>query len=419
MLKSMSKFQFTQRNIQSFLLMLFFGFITYNLFNSILFYESLKFRIDTSDGYALADWLINFEDGGFKRRGLGGTLFLFLSKLTNIYVGNLVYYFILLFYFLFFGLTWFYLKSKRINLQFWALLLTPSCFLFLVNDQYAFGRKEILLFTIGILYLILTQKNKIREWKYSLLIASLIFIFSFFHELIFFYLPYFVVIAYIHSKQNNLQLPIKQLILIVLSSFIPTVLIFFIGGDINQGQTWAVLKEYGVKEAIMEGIMSWPKEGFSGGKQNALNFAAQHNYKTYLISFLITFIPMILFVLKSKTTLLTIKNFTIVCLATLVFSWPIFFLTIDWGRWLNIHFIFILLSLTMFLSDYNSENNTIYSFKTIPKLNFKTILPSCILLIFMMINSFSWSMKHVDKGFVLEKNNTYLTVRKLILSFKN
>jgi hypothetical protein len=419
MLKALKKFQINEQNTQSFLLLLFFTFITYNLFHSIIFFEALKFRIDNSDGYALGDWLINFEDGGFKRRGLGGSFFLWVSRLTNVYVGNLVYYFILFFYFLFVGLTWFYLKSKKISLQFWAILLTPSCFLFFVNDQYAFGRKEILLFTIGILYLLLTQKNKIREWKYSILIASLIFVFSFFHELIFFYLPYFVIIAYIHSKQNNLQLPIKQLGLIVMSSFIPTVLIFFLGGDINQGQTWSVLKEYGVKESIMEGIMSWPKEGFSGDKQNALKFAREHNYKTYLISFLITYIPILLFVIKYKTTLLTLKNFFLISLAALLFSWPIFFLTIDWGRWLNIHFIFIILTFSLFLPFFNTENNRIYNLKKKPILNLKSVLPRTLLLIFMILNLFSWRMKHVDKGFLIERNNTYLTVRKILLSFKN
>uniref|UniRef100_A0AAU6WPZ0 Uncharacterized protein n=1 Tax=Chryseobacterium endophyticum TaxID=1854762 RepID=A0AAU6WPZ0_9FLAO len=27
------------------------------------------------DGYILADWLINYQDGGFKRRGLSGSFF--------------------------------------------------------------------------------------------------------------------------------------------------------------------------------------------------------------------------------------------------------------------------------------------------------------------------------------------------------
>jgi len=414
-----TRFQLNEKNLQSILLLLFFGFITYNLFIPLKFYEALKFRIDTSDGYALADWLINFEDGGFKRRGLGGSSFLFLSKITSIYVGNLVYYFIIVLYFLFFGLTWFYLKSKKLNIQFWAILLTPSCFLFLVNDQYAFGRKEIILFTIGIVYLLLTQKNKIREWKYAILIAALILVFSFFHELLFFYIPYFILISFIHSKQNNLQLPIKQLGLIIISSLIPTLLIFFFGGDINQGQTWNVLKEYGVKEGIMEGIMSWPKEGFSGGKQNALKFAGEHNYSTYLISFIVTLIPMVLFVIKQKTNLLTLRNFLLVCFATLLFSWPIFFLTIDWGRWLNIHFIFILLTFTLFLPQFSSENTKIYSLKMIRELKLKHCLIPIILFTLLFLNSFSWTMKHVDNGFIIKKNNTYLTVRKLLLSLKN
>ena len=51
-----------------------------------------------SDGYALGDWIITYEDGGFKRRGLSGVIFIFLSRITNIYVGSLILFFLVLVY---------------------------------------------------------------------------------------------------------------------------------------------------------------------------------------------------------------------------------------------------------------------------------------------------------------------------------
>ncbi|MEG2333179.1 hypothetical protein, partial [Chryseobacterium sp.] len=35
-----------------------------------------------SDGYILGDWLINYQDGGFKRRGLSGSFFFLIQDFT-------------------------------------------------------------------------------------------------------------------------------------------------------------------------------------------------------------------------------------------------------------------------------------------------------------------------------------------------
>ncbi|MFY7815740.1 MAG: hypothetical protein ACOVRK_11210 [Chryseobacterium taeanense] len=44
------------------------------------------------DGYILADWLINYQDGGFKRRGLSGSFFFLLQDLTGLRLNYLVYF---------------------------------------------------------------------------------------------------------------------------------------------------------------------------------------------------------------------------------------------------------------------------------------------------------------------------------------
>lgn len=82
---------------------------------------SLYKRISWCDGYALGDWLINYEDGGFKRRGFSGSMFIFLSKVTGIYIGKLVFVFISVLYILF--ITQCILFLRKIKIDFSLILI--------------------------------------------------------------------------------------------------------------------------------------------------------------------------------------------------------------------------------------------------------------------------------------------------------
>ena len=44
-----------------------------------------------SEGYILGDWLINYQDGGFKRRGLSGSFFFLLQDFTGLSLNVLVF----------------------------------------------------------------------------------------------------------------------------------------------------------------------------------------------------------------------------------------------------------------------------------------------------------------------------------------
>ena len=66
-------------------------------------FPSLYKRIAWWDGYAIRNWMINYEDGGFKRRGFSGSMIIFLSDLTGIYFGKIVFSTIAIFYTSFFS----------------------------------------------------------------------------------------------------------------------------------------------------------------------------------------------------------------------------------------------------------------------------------------------------------------------------
>jgi hypothetical protein len=383
-----------QQNLQFFLLVLFCAYLFYCTI--LLFW----YRISWCDGYALGDWLINYEDGGFKRRGLSGSFFLWTSRMTGLYVGKLIFMFILFWYISFFGLLLYHLRKYRFSLWYWGLLFCPTILPFVINDFYAFGRKEIVFFLIGIIFLIGLEKNWTKSWWFISLVSCYIFVFTFFHEIFIFYLPYLIFMILIDYKKKSIKLEHNKIGVIILSSLIPTVAIFFFGGDINQGNTWITLKSYGLSPNVMNGIMTWPKEGFGPGEKNALTFAFAHNYKTYLIPLILTYILFVTYLKINSNKILTIKKFSVYFLCMLIYSSPLFFLSIDWGRWLNIHFVFIFLILSQLLPIYNNENK--YLTKSMFTKN--NIIIGSLTLVIILLNSFFYTMHHVDNGITFGEN---------------
>lgn len=84
-------------------LLLTFVFIFYKLF-----------RINYQNHpYILGDWLINYYDGGFKRRGLSGIFVFFIQDILNIDIQMIVFMIQISFYTLFFIFLFLILKEKK------------------------------------------------------------------------------------------------------------------------------------------------------------------------------------------------------------------------------------------------------------------------------------------------------------------
>jgi hypothetical protein len=368
---------------------------------------SLYKRISWCDGYALGDWLINYEDGGFKRRGFSGSMFIFLSKVTGIYIGKLVFVFISVLYILFITQCILFLRKIKIDFSLILILFIPTTLFFPINDLYAFGRKEILLFNIFLFFLISRDRYNIYSWKYILVLSLLILVCTLFHELIVFYVPYIMLIYWI-DYYKNVQETLFKIGVIGLSSFIPAFIIFLFGKDVNEGESWEIFKQLGVSSNIMNGIFSWPKEGFGKGQVNALMFAKSRHYYLYLGSYFITIISFCFLFIKNSWLGFSRNKVILTHLLLLFLSIPIFFLTIDWGRWLNIHFVCSLFFILAFYS--KNEIKKLFTLQTILS-NLKIdVIFKFIILIFIV---FGFSMFHVDLGFKLGQNGLLTSIRDL------
>ena len=85
------------------------------------------------NGFILGDWLVNYQDGGFKRRGLSGSIFFWLQDITGISLTVLVYVTQMVLYLFFFIILFKFLRKKNISLLFFTLMISPLTFLFYLS----------------------------------------------------------------------------------------------------------------------------------------------------------------------------------------------------------------------------------------------------------------------------------------------
>jgi hypothetical protein len=361
-------------------------------------------RISWCDGTLLADWLINYQDGGYKRRGLSGAITIPLSKWTGIYIGKLVFGIISFLYLIFSWLFIIYFRKIKLNFSLILVFLLPTTLLFPINDFYAFARKEFLFYILLVFFLISKRKFDIYSWKYVIILSSIIVFITHLHESIVFYISYILIlyfIDYFFLKKGNLF----KIFVIGCSAFIPAFCIFIFGVNVNMGGSWEIFKSLGVNKNIMDGILAYPIEGFGSDKTNSISFAIQKRYEFHIISYIITVLVFYYFIIKNKVLSSYLKKIIVIHLILLLISLPLFYLTIDWGRWLNIHFVSSFLILVSYLPVLDNTKTNIKKYA-----NIVFDIKNSIKVIILLTITFGFTMRHVEDGFILGLNNTFYSL---------
>lgn len=290
-----------------------------------------------SDGYILGDWLINYQDGGFKRRGLSGSFFFLLQDITEIKLNLLVYFFQVIIISLFFFYYYQLIRYKETTFLYLSLLLSSIGFIGLFNCVDYVGKKEFIVFFLFAYFVNHLSRNSLTKYKEYGIAAGLL-IAMFFHEITLFFIPYFLIALYLKSG----TLETKRYLKFIFAVSIPAVLIFFLGKNINEGQSLTILENRGV--VLTKGIFFW--------HINEWQYILDHfdEYKLYVISFLLSSLHLGYY-LKYQNQRKAIS--ILLCMAFL-FSLPLFYLAIDWGRWMYIHMMMMIILFAMLLKDGNS-----------------------------------------------------------------
>lgn len=291
-----------------------------------------------SEGYILGDWLINYEDGGFKRRGLSGSFFFLLQDLTGFRLNYLVYFFqfliITFFFFTFYKL----IKTKEVTISYLSLMLSSVGFVGLLNSVDYVGKKEFILFAIFVYFAYLLSKNNLtkkKEW----LVCALLFVSVLWHEIVLFFVPYFIILKYFKTGNRNYWSYLKYFLAVL----IPALAIIFFGKEINEGNSLAILKERGV--VFTKGIFFWDEVD-----EKAVLLHRLKHFFIYFIGFLLSFLHVGFYL---NTTQKSLKNIGFFLIAAFLYSLPLFYLGLDWGRWLYVHMMMVAIFMGVFIKrDY-------------------------------------------------------------------
>ena len=133
----------------------FLAFILINIF-LVSFYLFTKHSIGNDS--SISEWLINYQ-GGFTRRGLGGEVVIFFSRLFEITLRQSIMIVQLTIHSSYLVLVYYYIKELKINLIQLFALYTPIFLLYPVAELEALGRKEALLFLFFISFLFFSAQK--------------------------------------------------------------------------------------------------------------------------------------------------------------------------------------------------------------------------------------------------------------------
>lgn len=290
------------------------------------------------DGWTTGDWLINYSAGPI-RRGLTGEFILllssdFISLLWLTYAIQVAIYFSIF-------LIVIALYKTQARAPFWLLILfSPAFLLFPFYDVQGGFRKEIMIFVVFSLLCLFYSKNNVTNLKIFIInIAYAISALS--HELNSLTWPFFVYMLYISSKRGLIT-PRAAIVFSVTLIAISAVALVFASqhkGDAASADKICVsLTSKNLNESICDGAISWLKEDVKKATDIVKNSISTESLWTAALFFLA--ISPLFF-----TTWIRKESILLIIIGAAAIS-PLFFVAIDYGRWIYI-LVFLIFCLAL------------------------------------------------------------------------
>lgn len=357
------------------------------------FYLFIKHTVGNDS--TISEWLINYE-GGFTKRGLIGQSAIEISR---IFEADLRWIILLLQSFactVYFFLLYNLIRKLEFNRVIVLSIFTPIFILYPIAEIEVLARKEILVFSLFLIYLLIPRENSFKI--FSLTIFSTLGILIW--EPIIFYFPIIVLFEIVESKSEKFSLNLFKIIL----SFIPSLIIAFIiinsplsleGHD----KMSLVLKNEFNQNCYMSCALLKSKASLMQQFQG--NFG-KYSFEVFLRYFLIIFIgfyPLFSLINNSSlryNNLFLFKLFKKPNTLFYISLTPVIFLFAmgyDWGRWVNITYVILaLVYFNLLINNHLSLN--------IEKLNqsFFYKIKGKFFVIFFIIFCFGWNPKTVITG---------------------
>ena len=342
----------------------FFSILIYTL--SVLYIHSQNNLKD----WTFSDWLINYQDGGFKRRGLLGSLYILAYDYFKIPLWVSVYFSQAIAILIFFYNIYKGLFRKKIDAYFISLLFLPFAlpFFFMVFQNHFIGRKEILMLAFASYFVL---KNKTRNQNWFLL--CMLFVGILIHEMVYFYLPFFIYYLFKKEKETNY----KFLVFMITFLTIEALIIFFYSAKLNEGNSLEILKHRGV---IFENcnIFTYFE------RVSEFDFIKKHllSHIVLLTEFLVSVLIIIVYAKKYLAN--NYKEILVFISISLIWISPLFYLVIDWLRFFFIYFM--LMYFTIWINLANSKENKVVLNDNKTPLFIIISVPILIFILYLHVN---------------------------------
>jgi hypothetical protein len=309
-------------------------FIFYQL-SMNAFERSLPGRFDL---WTTGDWLINYS-GGFVRRGLLGTLLIFLSKILTVPPERLVFFIQILFFSVIYYLPLhLFIFDKHLRFRDLMILLSPAALTFPWVDQQGSGRKDIVLLALAAILIL----GKIKTIRYRYLAVLCFFIVAV-HEGLFFFLPLFLIC--LAAARKDLDRSFKKLLWTLLPAACLFTFIAFqrlpsdsIIKDLTQAISGTEADCWNA-DAI-KALQDTRGAALSQSSNAFGDFIRDQGWKGLLNSaafLLLAIFPLLLHACWSRGAAGFLSKITPkLLILALVFQLPLFIFAIDWGRWIYI-----------------------------------------------------------------------------------
>jgi len=360
----------------------------------------LYHKHDAGNDSTISEWFINYT-GGFTKRGIIGQLSIYFANYFNLglrdsililQIFTLTVYFISIYYFL---------RNLKANKITALAIFTPIFILYPIAEIEVLVRKETLIFCLYLFYIFL-NKN-IHRFYYKLFFLPLAVLIW---EPVFFFFTFFLAIDIIDERLKKININFIKIIF----SYIPaTLLVLFIalnplsinGHKIMSSYLLTNFNEICYMSCQLLQSKSTIYDQFKGNF-NSYSFVV---FFRYFLIILIGFGPLFLLTFNSSfkdSQLIFFKKFKNLLSPMLLCLLPVillFAMGYDWGRWVNISYVF---SILFYLYLYKN-NKIILNENFLDNKFLKFIKYEKFFIIFFIIYCFGWNPKTVITGDVGSK----------------
>jgi hypothetical protein len=307
-----------------------------------------------NSSYIIGDWLINYS-GGFVRRGLIGTFVLAANHATHIPLRWIVFVIQGAVFLLFLWCVYRLSKGIRWTFLMTAIMLSPATLAFTVLESYAGIRKEMLLFAALAWVLCVILSGRWSDAWLSAALSVIVVGLVLSHEALVVGTPYLVAALLIET--GSVRRTVKICLAPLLLGSVALIAVILHPG--NHAITVAVCNSVGGKlvpfstpsEDICNGAIQWLE--ISLPEARALNLPIiRETHMVGLFSLLVfpVFVPLIAqLVMLWRRDKLYREVWVVVGfgLISMVGTAVLFYTARDWGRWLHMQAICLMLILMM------------------------------------------------------------------------